>query len=458
MKRLILPTFILLIVSLNAGAQGTMTSIIRSWGFIGDSLCSGEMECYAPGKDKVSYVDMYEYSWGQQLCRLTGSEGWNFSKGGQTAQGWLSDLRSERGWGYAQSHPKQAYIIALGVNDFSKASRGDDGFSLESYKKAMGKIVRGLKTVQPKARIFILTRPKGSSTGDYPYDKWNDVARDLASANKYVYVIDMFKDAPVYDKDFREKYYLNGHMSPAGYLWTAMYLNEAIGKIIEDNPQDFRDIALVGTHWSATPGSVPQLGADWAKFGRYADDNASVQASPKAVLFGDSITQNWASFDPEWFKEHNFVGRGISGQTTAEMLVRFRADVIDLHPKYVVILAGINDIAQNNGYISVENVFGNIVSMVELAKAAKIKPVLCTVLPAGEIGWRPLLGDPRPQIAKLNAMIKEYAKSSRIPLVDYHSSMRDDADALDPKYQKDAVHPSLPGYKVMESLVLPVLK
>lgn len=458
MKKTAITAALALLITFCAGAQGTMTSIIRSWGFIGDSLSSGEMECYAPGQEKVSYVDMYEYSWGQQLCRLTGSEGWNFSNGGQTAQGWLADLKSERGWGYAQSHPKQAYIIALGANDFRRCTRGDEGYTLESYRSAMGRIVKGLKSVQPKARIFILTRPRDTRLGDYSYDKWNDVVRDLASANKYVYVVDMFRDAPVYDEAFREKYFLNGHMSAAGYLWTAMYLNGAIGKIIEDNPQDFRDIALVGTSWSATPGKVPQLGGDWAKFGRYASDNAAVKASPKAVLFGDSITQGWASSDPAWFKEHNFLGRGISGQTTSEMLVRFRADVIDLHPKYVVILAGINDIAQNNGYISVENVFGNIVSMVELAKAAKIKPVLCTVLPAGEIGWRPALGDPRPQIARLNAMLKEYAKSSRIPLVDYHSAMRDNADALDLKYQKDAVHPSLDGYKVMESLVLPVLK
>jgi lysophospholipase L1-like esterase len=197
---------------------------------------------------------------------------------------------------------------------------------------------------------------------------------------------------------------------------------------------------------------------DWAQLGKYAEQNAQVTVRPKAVLFGDSITWNWAKFDKEWLQEHNFVGRGISGQTTAEMLVRFRQDVIELKPRYVVILAGINDIARNNGYISVENTFKNIVSMVELAKANKIKPVLCTLVPAGAIHWRPSVGDPRPQIDQLNALITAYAKANRIKLVDYHTAMKDADDALDAKYRIDGVHPNIDGYKVMEPLLLSVIK
>ena len=108
---------------------------------------------------------------------------------------------------------------------------------------------------------------------------------------------------------------------------------------------------------------------DWAQFYRYAEANEKVTERPDAVFMGNSITDGWASQDPEFFKKNNFVGRGISGQTSSEMLVRFRRDVIDLNPRCVVILSGTNDVAQNNGYIAPENTLGNIISMCELAKA-----------------------------------------------------------------------------------------
>ena len=134
------------------------------------------------------------------------------------------------------------------------------------------------------------------------------------------------------------------------------------------------------------------------------------------------------------------------------MLVRFRADVINLKPKAVVILAGTNDIAQNNGYISLENAFGNIVSMVELAKANNIKPILCSVMPAYEFGWRKGL-EPAGKIIKLNAMIKAYADKNKIIYVDYHSALADERGGLPEKYSKDGVHPTLEAYKIMETIV-----
>ena len=197
---------------------------------------------------------------------------------------------------------------------------------------------------------------------------------------------------------------------------------------------------------------------DWARYGYYEQQNAAVSGQPKAVLFGDSITRNWVRNDKKWLKQNDFVGRGIGGQTTLQMLARFRPDVIDLHPECVVILAGINDIARNSGYISVEHTFGNLVSLVELAQANGIRPVLCTLVPAGEIGWRKRVGDPRPQIAQLNALIQAYAAEHGLPLVDYHSALRDSEDALDARYQTDAVHPNLEGYKVMEEVLLNVLE
>ncbi len=196
---------------------------------------------------------------------------------------------------------------------------------------------------------------------------------------------------------------------------------------------------------------------DWAQYSRYAEANGKVFISPRAVLMGDSITDNWAKLDPDWLRDHGLLGRGISGQTTSQMLARFRNDVIELHPEYVVILAGINDIGQNNGFIKLTNVYGNIASMAELAAAHGIKPILCTVLPAGEIFWRREVGDPRPAIDSLNTMIKGLAAVKGYPLVDYHSAMKDDSCALKAAYCSDAVHPNIEGYKKMEIVLLDVL-
>ena len=132
----------------------------------------------------------------------------------------------------------------------------------------------------------------------------------------------------------------------------------------------------------------PQIG-DWAKFNRYHDANKEVTTSPRVVFMGDSITDFWVDADPDFFKSNNFLGRGISGQTTSHMLVRFRRDVIDHHPKYVVILAGTNDVAKNLGEIAPENSLGNIISMCEIARANKIKPIICSILPCNFFFWRP---------------------------------------------------------------------
>lgn len=196
---------------------------------------------------------------------------------------------------------------------------------------------------------------------------------------------------------------------------------------------------------------------DWAATNRYAEQNAAVTVKPKAVFMGDSITDNWSNkVHPDFFTAHNFVGRGISGQTSAQMLVRFRPDVIDLHPKYVVILAGTNDIAQNIGPVSKEIVLKNIQSMCELAKANKIKPILCSVLPAYQFGWRKQL-TPAEDIIELNEMIAAYAKSAKIPYVDFHSAMKDERNGLPEKYSKDGVHPVSEGYEVMEKIILSYL-
>lgn len=195
---------------------------------------------------------------------------------------------------------------------------------------------------------------------------------------------------------------------------------------------------------------------DWAKFYRYQQANDTVKVKPRAVFMGDSITDNWLKMDGDFFYVNNFQGRGISGQTTSHMLVRFRRDVLDLEPKYVVILAGTNDIALNNGLITLENILGNIQSMCELAKAHKIKPILCSVLPADRYRWRKEL-KPAEDIVKLNEMIKAYAKSEKIPYVDYHSVLKDENNALPARHAADGVHPNIDCYKIMEEIILKYL-
>ena len=140
---------------------------------------------------------------------------------------------------------------------------------------------------------------------------------------------------------------------------------------------------------------------DWANFGRFEQANGQVR-NPKVVLMGNSITELWIKTHPDFFAARGYVSRGISGQTTSQMLVRFRADVLDLHPQVVVICGGTNDIAQNTGYISLPHILGNLVSMVELARANGIAPVLCSLLPAREFGWRKEL-EPAPLIIELKA-------------------------------------------------------
>lgn len=196
---------------------------------------------------------------------------------------------------------------------------------------------------------------------------------------------------------------------------------------------------------------------DWAQFYRYEGKNDSLTTRPDVVFMGNSITDCWADTVPAFFAENNFVGRGISGQVSSQMLVRFQEDVINLQPKVVVICCGTNDIAQNNGYMSLEHILHNIKSMCQLARANKIKPVVCSTLPAKGFKWRPEMR-PANDILKLNEMIKAYAKENKIPYVDYHSALKDEENGLPKKYSKDGVHPNAQGYAVMESVILPILK
>ncbi|MDO5570603.1 MAG: GDSL-type esterase/lipase family protein [Bacteroidales bacterium] len=197
---------------------------------------------------------------------------------------------------------------------------------------------------------------------------------------------------------------------------------------------------------------------DWPNYGRYAKSNSEITKPVKVAFMGNSITDNWGSQRPDFFKSNNFAARGISGQTSYQMLIRFRPDVIDLKPKAVAILCGTNDIAKNNGDISLEHVLGNIISMCELAKANKIKVLLCSVLPVYQYPWRKEI-DAVPQIAKLNEMLKEYAsKNKNVVYVDYFSAMADERKGLPQNLAGDGVHPNAAGYEIMEGIILNAIK
>jgi lysophospholipase L1-like esterase len=195
---------------------------------------------------------------------------------------------------------------------------------------------------------------------------------------------------------------------------------------------------------------------DWANLGRYKEENLKLGLpAPEdnlIIFMGNSITEGWKRLWPGFFKDKEYINRGISGQTTPQMLVRFRPDVVNLKPKVVVILAGTNDIAGNTGPSTLEMIEDNIASMVEIAKANNIKVLLCSVLPVYDYPWKPGL-NPAQKIVDLNKWIKNYADKNEIIYVDYFSSMADERNGLKGEYSDDGVHPNLAGYKAMEPLI-----
>ena len=194
---------------------------------------------------------------------------------------------------------------------------------------------------------------------------------------------------------------------------------------------------------------------DWANTARFKDDNAKIglpaSGEKRIVFMGNSITEGWINSSPDFFAGKSFVNRGIGGQTTPQMLVRFRPDVINLKPAVVVILAGTNDIAGNTGPSTLEMIMDNLISMAELAKANQIKVVLSSVLPVFDYPWKPGL-QPAEKIIALNLMIKTYAEKNGLVYLDYFSATVDERKGLKKELSGDGVHPNLAGYKIMEPL------
>ena len=207
---------------------------------------------------------------------------------------------------------------------------------------------------------------------------------------------------------------------------------------------------------------------EWTSFseevllGRFAEANRQLgdpEISEQRVIFmGNSITEGWPQSHPSFWKEHpNFINRGVSGQTTPQMLLRFRTDVIALKPKIVVILAGTNDIAGNTGDTSIDTIANNIFSMAELAKFHGIKVIICSILPVFDYPWKPGLA-PAQTIIDINTLLKRYADRNGHYYLDYHSKMKNEKNGLIDAYTTDGVHITTKGYKVMDKSLSPIIE
>lgn len=217
-----------------------------------------------------------------------------------------------------------------------------------------------------------------------------------------------------------------------------------------------RSVAIVAAALALPAAAPAQPTGDWASLARYQTANAALGApkpgEQRVVFFGNSITDSWAKYFDAMFPGRPYVGRGISGQATPQMLVRFRQDVIALKPAAVVILAGTNDIAGNAGPSTLEMIEDNLVSMVELAKANGIRVVLSSVLPVFDYPWKRGL-EPAPKIAALNAWLQAYAEAHGAVYLDYHSVMADARGGMREGISTDGVHPNEEGYRIMAGLV-----
>ena len=194
---------------------------------------------------------------------------------------------------------------------------------------------------------------------------------------------------------------------------------------------------------------------DWAQLTTYQKANKellqSENSGDRIVFMGNSITAGWLDHYPAFFDNPTYINRGIGGQTTPQMLIRFRQDVVELKPKAVVILAGTNDIAGNTGPSTTEMIMSNIKGMCEIASANGIKVVLASVLPAFDYPWRPGC-KPHTRIPELNRLIEDFAISEGIVFLDYFNALKDEKNGMIKRFAYDGVHPNTEGYKIMAPL------
>ncbi len=233
---------------------GGNCAVFRRVACVGDSLSSGEIEVVR-GEER-HYIDLFDYSWGQFLGRITGAKVYNFSRGGMTAKEFIE------GWGensgcFDEEKKCQAYIIALGVNDILNmeqefGSTDDIGTDRETFARYYTDVVARYKKIEPHAKFFFVTMPKQSGDDEKHAEmkkRHADFLYALSEMLENCYVIDLNEYAPVYDDDFGKKYYYNGHMNPSGYMLTAEYIISGIHSIVSAYPTDFNDVAFIGTEY-----------------------------------------------------------------------------------------------------------------------------------------------------------------------------------------------------------------
>lgn len=233
---------------------GGSCAVFRKIGCIGDSLSSGEMEIVS-GNER-HYIDLYDYSWGQFLARMTGAKVYNFSRGGMTAKEFIEGWGEENGC-FDVDKRCQAYIIALGVNDLINVrqevgSTDDVGGNADTFARYFTDVVARYKEIEPNAKFFFVTMPKESSDDETVArikERHAELLYALSEKLANCFVIDLNEYAPVYDADFKAAYYLNGHMNPAGYRLTAEYVVSGIDSIVSAFPREFNDVALIGTEY-----------------------------------------------------------------------------------------------------------------------------------------------------------------------------------------------------------------
>ena len=192
---------------------------------------------------------------------------------------------------------------------------------------------------------------------------------------------------------------------------------------------------------------------DWPNLAKYTSENEILHNSDndgnRIVLIGDSITEGWSLMDPDFFNNNNLINRGISGQTSPQMLIRFKQDAVHLKPKLIIINAGTNDIAANTGPATPEMIIDNITSMAEIGLKSSINIALSTILPVDRYDWNETIKDAPEMVSKVNSSLKKYSEDNNLIFIDYYSSLVNKNKGMDSSYANDGVHPTKEGYDVM---------
>jgi len=395
----------------------------------------------------------------------------------KNGQFWISetpDIAGSKGWDADQTR-----ICTWGLFEDKSSKWRFWAFNLHMDHKGVKARHEGAKLVLAKIRELCGDQPY-ILTGDFNVDQNNEIYELLTSSGA---LIDTYAAAgrrmaeTGTTNSFKSDYHTDSridHIFVSPRFRTHAYgiLTYAYWKPIEktnkrsDTPDRGademvqHDARMLSDHYPVVARvELPRLRTpqDWASYKDFEAANLQ-EKNAKVVFMGNSITWNWKRKHPDFFTE-GYVCRGISGQVTAQMLARFRSDVINLQPETVVILAGTNDIAMNQGYVSIEHIYENIISMAELARFNGINVVLCSVLPADSYSWSWEISRERAinSIRELNDKLYAYAMMKGLQYADYYSVMIDESFAMKKEYQDDSVHPNSQGYIVMEEVIQKIL-